>query len=301
MTTAMAEFRDARYWLVSGGRFASLGNWSEALERCERALAAASGAGDAIRPSPIPKQPANLTTNDWPQVQREARFLRAQVLWRLGRTNEAQADHVASRFIPARSLQATLRQLDLTSFYNARLDDDWHLDKTPVPKSTLETLPTGLQDFDKITFDVRGLIQLGGSELRLHGRRYPERVMGIPVGQSCRRIHFLHATLYGASAGEDLGEYSSRYTDGQTARLTVRYGENVADWWEGSLKIPDEGQSYRVAWKGANDFARSRHVIQRLYHAIWENPRPEVPVTSLNLVSRGLKATPFIVAITVEP
>jgi hypothetical protein len=222
------------------------------------------------------------------------------VLWRLGRPEEARTEHEASRYISARSPNGTLHQLDLTSFYNVRLNDDWHVSGNSVLGQTLDTLPTGLQTFDGVTFDVRGLIQLDGSELRSYGYRYPARVTGVPIGQLCRRVHFLHAAVWTGRPAEHLGDYIFHYADGRTITLPVRYGETLADWWDGPLAIPDTGSSYRVAWRGASALARSRDVVQRLYHTIWENPHPEVPLTSLELTSRGLIATPFIVAITVE-
>jgi len=161
-------------------------------------------------------------------------------------------------------------------------------------------LPTGLQTLDEVKFDLRGVIQLDSSDLRSYGYHYPSRVMAIPVGQLCRRVHFLHATVWSGAPGEPLGDYVFHYANGQSATLPIRYGETLADWWAGPLEIPDTGQAYRVAWHGANPLARSRHVVQRLYHTVWENPHPEVPLTSLDLTSRGLQPTPFIVAITVE-
>jgi len=161
-------------------------------------------------------------------------------------------------------------------------------------------LPVGLQQLDGVSFDVRGVVQLDGMQLRAYGHRYPPRVMGVPIGQICRRLHFLHATIWGGAPGEQVGDYTIHYADGQTATLPVRYGETLADWWEGPFDIPSTGSSYRVAWTGANALARSTHVVQRLYHTVWDNPRPEMRLTSLDLISRGLTATPFIVAITVE-
>jgi hypothetical protein len=132
--------------------------------------------------------------------------LRAQVLWRLGRSDEARSEHEASGYIPARNPNATAQQLDLTRFYNARLDHDWTVSDDPIVDHTLETLPVGLQMFDEVKFDVRGLIQLDGSELRSFGYHYPPRVTAIPVGQRCRRVHFLHAACIGAMNQQERGQ-----------------------------------------------------------------------------------------------
>jgi len=305
---AMAEFRNPRYWLASAWRQASFERWSNALDRCALALSTCSSRREEAHSSSHPAEKDTASSRRLLQRERivdddlgpAISFLRAQVLWRLGLPEEARTEHEASRYIPARNPNATAQQLDLTAFYNARLNDDWHVSGNPVLGQRLDALPTGLQTFDGITFDVRALIQLDGSEVRSYGRRYPARVMDVPIGQHCRRVHFLHATVWSGAHGEHLGEYNFHYADGQSAKLPVRYGETLADWWDGPMAIPETGQAYRVAWYGANALARSRNIVQRLYHTVWENPRPDVPLTSLDLTSRGLTATPFIVAITVE-
>jgi hypothetical protein len=62
----------------------------------------------------------------------------------------------------------------------------------------------------------------------------------------------------------------------------------------------------RVVWTGTNEHLRHRPEARdtetplRLYLTTWENPRPDVPVVSIDLVSLGQTATPFCVAITAE-
>lgn len=65
----------------------------------------------------------------------------------------------------------------------------------------------------------------------------------------------------------------------------------------------------RVAWEGTNPAAtddqkdRSGEVTGkelRLYVSAWKNPRPDIEVTSLDLVSRETDSAPFFLAITVE-
>jgi hypothetical protein len=65
----------------------------------------------------------------------------------------------------------------------------------------------------------------------------------------------------------------------------------------------------RIAWEGTNpaatdyrtDFPAGEPGKElRLFVATWENPRPDVEVTSLDLVSRETQSAPFVVAITVE-
>ena len=63
--------------------------------------------------------------------------------------------HVVSKQhpIPPRSPEATAGMVDLTDHYLNALDDEIH----HKPENTLATMPSGLQAFLGVTFDVRGV------------------------------------------------------------------------------------------------------------------------------------------------
>jgi hypothetical protein len=98
------------------------------------------------------------------------------------------------------------------------------------------------------------------------------------------------------------------FADGERRESEIIYGRHVRSWWvghDGSRATPEA----RIAWEGTNpaatDFRYQFPDVEpgkevRLFVATWENPRPDVEVTSLDLVSRETQSAPFVVAITVE-
>src|SRR6185295_8366040 len=97
--------------------------------------------------------------------------------------------------------------LDLGDYYNAALTENWH---HGLPDNDLASLPHGVQTFDGVEFDVRGIIQLRGlallTESKARKEMYPTQVKGIPINRRVRRLHFLHAAGYirQAEAGDTL-------------------------------------------------------------------------------------------------
>ena len=90
------------------------------------------------------------------------------------------------------------------------------------------------------------------------------------------RLHFLHGSAW-AKSGQKLGEYVVTYADGEKSSLDVIEGTHVHDWYWGAMTLPDA----RPAWIGR---AKAREGVA-LYRTIWENPRPDVTVASLDIVS----------------
>jgi len=82
---------------------------------------------------------------------------------------------------PPRDPCAPPQLLDLTAYYNAALTNSWQ----GFGGNDLASLPTGIRKFDGVQFDVRGVIQLRGTQLPA---MYPWRVDDIPVRQKCARI-----------------------------------------------------------------------------------------------------------------
>ncbi|HVV72800.1 MAG TPA: serine/threonine-protein kinase, partial [Verrucomicrobiae bacterium] len=90
--------------------------------------------------------------------------------------------------IPLRNPEASRNLVDLTSYYNGSLGENWM-----NPRDTLNhlgELPRGVQRLADTEFDLRGLIQV-----EQECRRHPSKVEGIAVGQQCHRLHFLHAAV----------------------------------------------------------------------------------------------------------
>lgn len=202
-----------------------------------------------------------------------------------------------SRAIPTRDAHAAQNLIDLTDFYNAPLTESW---SSPGRlRNDLSGLPQGVHTFGGIEFDVRGLIQIGAGAA--NGLVYPNHVHHIPIGRSCRRLHFLHAAVLASRArpGDELGSYIFHYTDGHEVELPIITGKDMADWWS---QPNEQNLSSLIAWTGTNPAASRAGCTIRLFKTTWENPSPDVPISQLDFVSdKPTPGQPFLVAITAEP
>jgi hypothetical protein len=211
-----------------------------------------------------------------------------------------QPTNKTSVAIPARDSRTSLNQLDLTRFYNAALTQSW---QTPEYERKgdmdLSELPRGLVEFGGITFDARGIVQVSGQSMKAQGGNFPEQIKGIPVNRKCRRIHFLHGTGWSTTEGVEIGAHVIHYADGQRRVLPLVYGHHVRDWYF-LQSLPVTSREARLVWLGANKRTRVDGTHLQLYVRSWENPAPDVEITSIDFVSAMTACAPFIIAITVN-
>ncbi len=197
--------------------------------------------------------------------------------------------------IEKRSPKAGPNLVDLSDYYDTSLDDDWF----QHPGHDLQDVPRGVQVLGGTPFDVRGLIQLAGSKsLDVTGVVFPEAVKGIKVNRKGQRIHFLQACGWSAPQGFKLGEYVIHYADGQTKSAPILYQENTMDWWTRPQDRPPTAA--KEVWRGSNPSTRSMGYATHLIKYTWENPLPNVEITTIDFVSDIISAAPNLVAITVE-
>ncbi len=213
--------------------------------------------------------------------------------------------------IASRDPNAEPNMIDLTDYYNCRLDGMWNEKQHWPPEirdipNDLREVPTGIREFAGVRFDVRGMIQLLGQVIKSDGIPYPERVNGIKINRRFDRLHILHATQWSASEGETIGRYVLHYADGSIERFNIVYGETLADWWVDPNRLP-ELENGVPAWSGSNPFLETQAVRQsfgvrtvNLFKSTWKNPKPNVEVESIDFVSEVTNAAPFLVAVTVE-
>lgn len=70
--------------------------------------------------------------------------------------------------------------------------------------------------------------------------------------------------------------------------------------WIAPSPAPGDGNPVE-AWSGENPKSRAQHKTIQLDLVTWEHLRPDVEITSLDLVSTLQKAAPFLVAVRLEP
>jgi hypothetical protein len=196
--------------------------------------------------------------------------------------------------IPARNPKAKPELVDLSLFYNASLEGNWH----PGPEGhDLSELPKGLQTLAGTEFDVRGLIQVG--YLTLLQEKYPTEVTNIPFGRTCQKLHFLHAAIRCEAIpnGVRIGSYIMHYANGKQAEFPIVVGQSVADW---STQPNEEPRMVNVAWSGFCASSRQLGRMIRLFKSTWENSTPSETILSIDFISITFVPAPFLVAITAE-
>ena len=200
------------------------------------------------------------------------------------------------------------RTVDLRPFANQQLTDSM----LATPHNDLSQLLASAADpqnpqrtLGGIPFRLDRLILVGpGETSNGRGVRVPVQpeVDGIPINQKARRLHFLQGTHWHPRDGLLIGRYVVNYADGTRLSIPIRYGQDVVDWW-----TVDDGSSVaaqtRLAWVGSNGAAGGRPI--RLFLKSWENPRPQVLIRSVDMVtgsqSPGREAPAlFLVGLTVE-
>lgn len=197
-----------------------------------------------------------------------------------------------NRLIPPRPHYALPGLIDLTPFYNASLTEAWHPGSR---ENNLSALPSGILTLDGIPFDVRGVIQLTGRALEEAGGRFSQQVTNIPVNQKCQRLHFLHAAGWKADQGEHIGSYIVHYTGGERRVIPIIYGQHLRDWNRGSdsnKSVPNA----KVVWSGINP----GQFEVRLFKFTWDNPLPNTTISTVDFISKGANAAPFLIALTAD-
>lgn len=275
-----AQPTDRRLWLRLGQLYSRTGAWDQALTAYSRAIELSRGG-----------------SGETAAVLGDALQGRAKAFRRLGRTDAAQADVDAAldaRGISARDASLPPRLVDLSTYYTQSLDVD--LGRTDDTFRLFATLPRGLQRMGGVDFDIRGLVLIANSPLA-SGRRFTTpRVEGIPLGRRCHRLHFLHgAGSIGPQPEVEVASYVVRYADGQEAAIPVSFPDDIANYWE--LRLPDQPpRRATIVWSAPAGVSSKSILTMRT----WDNPRPEVEIQSLDLISTQWNWVSFVVGITAE-
>lgn len=203
-----------------------------------------------------------------------------------------------------RDLKAGPEQVDLSDFYNARLDQSWGLLDPDLVQDSLVQVRPGLSVYDGILFDVRGVLQLRGERFLTQPSSFQSRVEGIPVGRPVRRIHLLGAAMDAQGSvvrGTEVAWVRLNFFDGGALDLPLALGVHLEDHMVPVVN-PRQTEKSRVAWRGLNPGSESQNPprFEVLYHITLENPWTDRAVVSLDLISAQGTAIPFVVGITLE-
>jgi hypothetical protein len=210
---------------------------------------------------------------------------RFAALWRAGTADPAPAP-------------GTL--LDLRATANQRhIDDDGRGWLGKGPDYDLRALRPGRQRFGGILFEVLDpAANNGRSVVMLRGERdvaakQPPRVTLRWSGRAAC-LAFLHTALDRApSFGDVIGRYTVTLAGGRQVGIDLTYGRNINSWlWDADRGIASI--DHEVAWTGATRAGNDVY-LQTLR---WRNPEPAREITTIQLASRGGRASPVVFAIT---
>lgn len=210
---------------------------------------------------------------------------------------------------PDRDGALSPRHIDLTAWFNGKLDAMWlPVRAARISGDDLTSLPHGSVRLTEVLFDVRGVIQLANSKTWTFQKYFPNRINGIPVNQQARYLHFLHACDGWDQDGTQIGSYVIHYLDGSTEELKIIYGKDTRNWWYGPrvLQAPHSedlgAKEAAIAWQGANHqsqkLSRSSSPL-RLFRKSYENPKPGKTIAHIDFSSALTQAAPFLIALTV--
>jgi hypothetical protein len=201
--------------------------------------------------------------------------------------------------IPPQPSGAPENLIDLSDYYNRPLSEalptDW-----PAEEHNLSSLARGIQTLAGLPFDLRGLVRIQGVFAQAHGYDAPEQVTGIKVRRTCRCLHFLHGTGWVETEGKEIARFIMHFADGQRSERPIRYGNDMRNfYWLAGSDSAEHPDAVR-AWVGTNALTTETGVSYRLYKSVWDNPRPDVPVETIDFISTMSASVPFLIAITAE-
>ena len=132
-----------------------------------------------------------------------------------------------------------------------------------------------------------------------------DAVTGIPVNATVDQLAFLHAyhinNRVNTAPGSLLFVYRVHYGDGSSIDIPVHWEKEIANWYfqrndmragdpEWLRKHPEATADLPGArLVHAEEIRRRRELrgLQRLYALVWDNPRPEVVITAVDMINRA--------------
>ncbi|MDB6030684.1 MAG: hypothetical protein JWM16_1022 [Verrucomicrobiales bacterium] len=159
----------------------------------------------------------------------------------------------------------------------------------------------GLQGFDGVPFKVGEKVALTGLEsASRHGDFYPTEISAITTGVPFTRLHLLHSALNFAKDGVPIAAIKFKYAGGTEEIVRIGYGIHLRTWTRSGMEKKSslaDPNSHLIS-VGADPGDPGAGF--RVYHTAIENPRPQEQVASLEIQSLFSRATPVILAVSLE-
>ena len=294
------------WWAGAGPSVSAQVKWPAAVTR------AADIMGNDVKvsaPFNISEEPAYLHLNATPeQTVAALKAAQLKVIRDAAPLPAAQAatapslsplpDYVAAREAPAQVFSVDLRAKTNVGLADEKTGDGIGGWTDEGPFNDLRDLKTGQQTLAGVPFQIidpakndgRAVITLRGTATT---PRHIARVDGIDMkGRKARVLYFLQSAAW--SGKGQIGRYVAHYADGQSVEIPIKAGVNTGNWWSGYV-AGEESRPVAVEVKStATGQSASRYL--RVWE--WSNPRPDVPIKSLDFVSDETPQSPILLAIT---
>ncbi|MEK6647567.1 MAG: beta-galactosidase [Candidatus Firestonebacteria bacterium] len=188
--------------------------------------------------------------------------------------------------------------VDIAKYVNMGFKDEIDGDKQggwfDHGANDLRNMAIGRQILAQVPFEIinpdknngKSVIILAGGPSRLY---FPDKVTDINVNRKANNFYFLHTIGWGASG--TLFTYVVHYENGDIVEISIDNDIEVSGWWN-----PKEIPNAKIAYETSNLVAKS----VGLYCYRWKNPKPDIKIKSIDIISSKKDAVPSIIAITGE-
>jgi hypothetical protein len=203
-------------------------------------------------------------------------------------------------FLPAVSILASSSNdsaplpLELSRFYKAPF-------VTPTKTNQAFAAICGRQIVDGLPFNIDGEAILYGKTQAQRNltSKYLPSFTGISIGRKFDELHLIHITKWWDIEGQTIAHIQLNYEDATKAEFPICYGVHVRDW----NRLPSEeydlptDANTKIFWRGAGSVALK--ASSRIFKTRFQNPHPEKPVATLEVISTKNLAAYSLLAATV--
>jgi hypothetical protein len=196
--------------------------------------------------------------------------------------------------------------INLKPYVNCKLTDP--LADIPNEKDhTMAELPTGVQTYGGVPFDIQGIVQLNGPSIQGGNKLWPLEITNIVIGHSFKKLHLLHSAFHIDSPGANrtFAKLILHYADGSQSELELVGGVHALRCTCRAvppfLPMLQQPQT-ELGWLGNNPYLKQNNPngMLHLYRATLDNPKPETTVTGIDFLSTMDGPAPFMVGLTIE-
>jgi len=196
--------------------------------------------------------------------------------------------------------------INLKNYVNAKLTDPL-ADQPAEKEHTMAELPEGIHIYAGVPFDVEGLIQLNGPSVETGAQTWQTAVPNIAVGHLCRKLHLLQGAFNIVAPGAHIAfaKLVVHYADGSQNELELSGGDQALRCVD--AQVPHEldllqAPRTELAWVGTNPYLKKNNptALLHLYRTTFDNPKPDVQITSIDYLSTMVNPAPFLAGLTLE-